>query len=281
MNKLHSFLFLSLPLATFSCSASEQPVVNYTYKQICDITDAIRYNIADEQLSEVDYKQFMNNVKTLKDSLALTNRYLDNHLRLTMATNLNSVKQRIAFIHNISHHINKTPHKISSALQYVGDTQKKLRNLSSPIAIQEIEQYAEMISNIFFLTYPSSKIVSDNEFFQQIGNENVDLREKRQQLFDDLDQIQNEQQNISEENIAKLKDLQKFLEIDQHKEANPGAEELVKFNDAMDSGMDSGIDKIKNGIRYLRNVVGISALAFLIYYCNLHTKFAALISYKD
>src|SRR5579862_7514243 len=104
MNKLHSFLFSLLFLATLSFSASEQPVINYTYAQISDIANTIRQNIADEQLSEDDYKQFMNNANTLQNNLTDArledNRYLDKHLRLTMATSLNSVKQRVAFINN-------------------------------------------------------------------------------------------------------------------------------------------------------------------------------------
>lgn len=275
MNKLHSLLFSSLSLATFSCSASEKAIAELTNDQVSDIVKTIQQKHRSLTLqSEYGYNQFTSNASTLKNNLSLAtdtkkdNPLLNNQLRLAMANDLDFMKRLPAFTHNILNLIDNTPDKKSSALQYIEDTQTELRAISSPITFQKIEQREAMISEIYNSTKPMGDNVNipNNELSQKIGDENIAIAEKRQQLIGYLNTLPSE---LATDDTAKLKNLQKFIEINQKKESTKDLQKLQLLEQINNT--------LKNGIRCL----SIGAAAFLIYYFNLHTKLAEFISHKS
>jgi hypothetical protein len=149
MNRLHSFLFSLLFLATLPCAASEP--------QVSAIKIIQQRNLLMERQAVQSWNNFFCNACTLKNNLENNNSLSleKNELRLTMAKNLKPIIKTRAFIDHFQRHIAKTPNEQSYRLDYLDTVQKKLRNINElTITTEELEQYIIVVGEIVHPTQP-------------------------------------------------------------------------------------------------------------------------------
>ena len=217
MNRLHSFLFSLLFLATLSCSASEQSIV-----QSIQYNTQISAKIILEQRSKLmehhavqNWNNFINHAYTLKDNLENNNGLTleENELRLTMAKNLKPIIKERDFLDRFRRHMEKTPDKQSYRLDYLNTVQKKLRNINElAITDEELEQYIIVIGEI---VHPYQPIGYDrNAFTDECVHIYDEIAEEQCQLLSLAKDTYTSEQK--EEILNRMKE---FLEIIHQEEA--------------------------------------------------------------
>ncbi|HEX4069098.1 MAG TPA: hypothetical protein VHX42_03295 [Candidatus Babeliales bacterium] len=216
MNRLHSFLFLSLSLAIFSCSAMEQLFAQHTNNNDTESIIQQRTHSLERQ-SLQSWTNFINDAKTLQQHLTYTNDYppfINNELRLTMAESLNPLKKQIIFQDRLLTYMYNRPYTSVHKLKYINETQKKLRDINDyKFTSEDIDRQIIVIGEITHATRPIG--YNKNTYpleEQQIYDEIQEMKEKNQQLDSILIQSASEQKN---EIVNRLRD---FLIITQKKE---------------------------------------------------------------
>ncbi len=303
MNKLHASLFSLFSVATFLCSASEQPITQYDEKQLSTIKIFDKKVNFSEQQCHENYTHFIKNANALQETFKNQHNFplVNNELRFMMAENLKPIIKHTDFINRLRRHLTQTPHQQSHRLNYLNTIQGTLRNINElTITTEEIEQYIMVIGDI--VPRPMQNLHNPiDQLTQQIFDEITEENEQCARLFPTpLDK------EASEQNKKTVDCLAEFLKITQQekitKKQKKQAKQIAELQATIDefptmklpplvtdTMTDAEIEAIiaqhdkffKSEATRKTPYIIAGAIAILIAYCcKLHHKLADFISSK-